>query len=93
MPKNAVLGSILSLGLLFGSLVYGQMGMPQQNVSGKRHPNLAAAQRLCDQAFEKIQAAQSANEFDMSGHAAKAKDLLEQASKELKQAAMTANKH
>jgi hypothetical protein len=93
MPKNAVLGSILSLGLLFGSLVYGQIGMPQQNVSGKRHPNLAAAQRLCDQAFEKIQAAQSANEFDMSGHAAKAKDLLEQASKELKQAAMTANKH
>ena len=58
MPKNAVLGSILSLGLLFGSLVYGQMGMPQQNISGKRHPNLAAAQRLCDQAFEKIQAAQ-----------------------------------
>jgi hypothetical protein len=93
MPKNAVLGSILSLGLLFGSLVYGQMGMPQQNVSGKRHPNLAAAQRLCDQAFEKIQTAQSANEWDMSGHAAKAKELLEQASHELKQAAESANKH
>jgi len=93
MPKNAVLGSILSLGLLFGSLVYGQMGMPQQNVSGKRHPNLAAAQRLCDQAFEKIQAAQQANEWDMSGHAAKAKELLDQASHELKQAAESANKH
>jgi hypothetical protein len=93
MPKNAVLGSILSLGLLFGSLVYGQMGMPQQNISGKKHPNLAAAQRLCDQAFEKIQAAQSANEWDMSGHAAKAKELLEQASHELKQAAESANKH
>ena len=93
MPKNAVLGSILSLGLLFGSLVYGQMGMPQQNISGKRHPNLAAAQRLCDQAFEKIQTAQSANEWDMSGHAAKAKELLEQASHELKQAAESANKH
>jgi F0F1-type ATP synthase membrane subunit b/b' len=93
MPKNAVLGSILSLGLLFGSLVYGQMGMPQQNVSGKRHPNLAAAQRLCEQAFEKIQAAQQANEFDMSGHAAKAKELLDQANHELKQAAESANKH
>jgi F0F1-type ATP synthase membrane subunit b/b' len=92
MPKNAVLGSILSLGLLFGSLVYGQMGMPQQNVSGKRHPNLAAAQRLCEQAFEKIQAAQQANEFDMSGHAAKAKELLDQANHELKQAAESANK-
>jgi hypothetical protein len=93
MPKNAVLGSILSLGLLFGSLVYGQMGMPQQNISGKKHPNLAAAQRLCDQAFEKIQAAQSANEWDMSGHAAKAKELLDQANHELKQAAESANKH
>jgi hypothetical protein len=93
MPKNAVLGSILSLGLLFGSLVYGQMGMPQQNVSGKRHPNLAAAQRLCEQAFEKIQAAQQANEFDMSGHASKAKELLDQANHELKQAAESANKH
>jgi hypothetical protein len=93
MPKNAVLGSILILGLLFGSLVYGQMGMPQQNVSGKRHPNLAAAQRLCEQAFEKIQAAQQANEFDMSGHASKAKELLDQANHELKQAAESANKH
>lgn len=93
MPKNAVLGSILTLGLLFGSLVYGQMGMPAQNISGKRHPNLAAAQRLCDQAFEKIQAAQQANEWDMSGHAAKAKELLDQASHELKQAAEAANKH
>jgi len=93
MPNNAVLGSILSLGLLFGSLVYGQMGMPQQNVSGKRHPNLAAAQRLCEQAFEKIQAAQQANEFDMSGHASKAKELLDQANHELKQAAESANKH
>jgi hypothetical protein len=93
MPKNAVLGSILSLGLLFGSLVYGQMGMPQQNVSGKRHPNLAAAQRLCEQAFEKIQAAQQANEFDMSGHASKANELLDQANHELKQAAESANKH
>ncbi|MGA8489601.1 MAG: hypothetical protein WB711_04215 [Terriglobales bacterium] len=92
MPRNAVLGRMLSVGLLFGSLVYAQTGMPAHNVSGKKHPNLAAAQRLCDQAFEKIQAAQSANEFDLGGHAAKAKDLLEQASKELKQAAMSSNK-
>ena len=93
MPKNAVLGSILSLGLLFGSLVYGQMGMPQQNISGKRHPNLAAAQRLCDQAFEKIQAAQQANEWDMQGHAQKAKNLLDEVNNELKLAAGAANKN
>jgi hypothetical protein len=46
------------------------------------------------QAMEKISAAQVANEFDMEGHAAKAKELLEQAEKEIGQAAeaATANK-
>jgi hypothetical protein len=65
---------------------------PVENV-GKRHPNLAAAQRLTHQAWEKISAAQQANEFDMQGHAAKAKDLLDQANTELKAAAEAANAH
>jgi hypothetical protein len=34
---------------------------PEQDVSGGRHPNLAAAQHLCDQASNKITAAQHAN--------------------------------
>jgi F0F1-type ATP synthase membrane subunit b/b' len=66
---------------------------PVDNVSGKRHPNLAAAQRLSTRAYEKIVAAQQANEWDMAGHAQKAKDLLDQANRELKAAAETANKH
>jgi hypothetical protein len=37
-------------------------------------------------------AAQKANEWDMRGHAQKAKELLEQANSELKQAAEAANK-
>lgn len=65
----------------------------QPGQTGGRHPNLAAAQRFLDQAFQKITAAQEANEFDMNGHAAKAKELLEQADKELKQAAEAANKN
>lgn len=64
---------------------------PAQNVSAKKHPNLAAAQRLTDQAFQKLTASQQANEFDEGGHAAKAKDLLDQASKEMKQAAQSDN--
>jgi hypothetical protein len=92
MQKKRVLsGSMLGIALLFGSLVYAQKP-PVENINPKKHPNLAAAQRLCDQAFEKIQAAQGANEWDMSGHAAKAKELLDQASRELKQAALVANK-
>ena len=64
---------------------------PAQNVSPKAHPNLAAAQRLVLQATEKLDAAQKANEFDMGGHAQKAKDLLVQASAEIKLAAEAAN--
>src|SRR5579859_5910970 len=53
---------------------------PAKNVSGKKHPNIAAAQELSHKAFEKLELAQKANEFDMDGHAQKAKDLLDQAS-------------
>jgi len=66
--------------------------LPKKNISAARHPNLAAAQRLSQQAFEKIVAAQQANEWDMQGHAQKAKDLLDQANKELKAAAQAANR-
>ncbi len=65
---------------------------PVQNVSPSHHPNLAAAQHLATQAFEKIVAAQKANEWDMGGHAQKAKELLEQVNSELKLAAEAANK-
>lgn len=84
--RTMVFGSVLGLGLLTSGFVAGQ------DVSGRRHPNLAAAQRLIDQAYAKISAAQDANEFDMSGHAARAKDLLDQANREIKLAAETANR-
>jgi hypothetical protein len=93
---NVVLGSTLGIALLSGSLAYAQepgaMKAPAENISARRHPNLAAAQRHCLEAFEKITAAQQANEWDLEGHAAKAKELLDQASRELKEAALGANK-
>lgn len=92
MRKNLLFGPALVLALLCSSALYAQK-KPVRNVSGKRHPNLAAAQQHCSMAFQKITAAQEANEFDMDGHAAKAKDLLEQADKELKAAAEAANKN
>lgn len=81
-----VLGAMLSAGVAYAA-------KPVDNVSMKKHPNLAAAQRLVTQAWEKIGAAQKANEFDMGGHAQKAKDLLDQVNVELKAAAETANAH
>ena len=80
---SAFLGSALFIGGLAGGLAIAQPA----------HPNLAAAKNLCHQAFAKISAAQTANEWDMQGHAKKAKDLLEQANNELKQAAQSANKN
>jgi len=58
----------------------------------KHHPNLLAADKAIDHAWEKIVAAQLANEFDMEGHAQKAKDALEVAVKEIKAAAQVADK-
>jgi hypothetical protein len=43
-------------------------------------------------AYDKIIEAQKANEWDMAGHAQKAKDLLDQVNSELKLAAQAANK-
>ncbi|MGB9458505.1 MAG: hypothetical protein WCB12_20820 [Bryobacteraceae bacterium] len=65
---------------------------PERDISGRRHPNLEAAQRLTHQAWEKVVAAQQANEFDMKGHAQKAKELLDEANRELKLAAEAANR-
>lgn len=81
---------LLGLFLLTGAVAPAQR--PKDNVSAARHPNIAAAQRLCTQAWEKIVAAQQANEFDMQGHAQKAKEMLDQVNKELKLAAEAANK-
>jgi hypothetical protein len=64
---------------------------PADNVGRHRHPNLAAAQRLSTKAYEKVVAAQQANEWDLGGHAQKAKDLLDEVNRELKAAAETAN--
>lgn len=86
--RRAVSLAVLGVALLAGSAFAGK---PARNVSAGRHPNLAAAQRLSQQAFEKISAAQRANEWDMNGHAKKAKELLEQVNDELKQAALAAN--
>jgi hypothetical protein len=55
------------------------------------HPRLRVAQDLVDQAFNKVVEAQRYNEFDMGGHAQRAKDLLRQASHEIALAAQAAN--
>ena len=66
--------------------------MPMQNIDPQRHGNLAAAQNLVVQAFERLSDAQVANDYQLGGHVARAKDLLRQANEEIKYAAETANR-
>jgi SOS response regulatory protein OraA/RecX len=58
----------------------------------RHHGNLRAAQRLIEKAIDKVTAAQVANEYDMEGHAARAKELLDRAYDEIKLSAMAANR-
>jgi hypothetical protein len=59
----------------------------------KGHPNLKAAEANLAKAWTSITKAQEANEFDMEGHAAKAKDAIKLASDEIKLAAEAATKN
>ena len=89
--KTRVVSAILGSLLLVGGVAIAQR--PKENISPERHPNLAAAQRLSQQAWERIVAAQQANEWDLGGHAEKAKRLLDEVNAELKLAAETSNRN
>ena len=82
--SKIVLGSVLCLASFTGGALVAQ---------GGRHPNLRAAQDLINQAYDRITAAQEANEWDMGGHAARAKNLLNQAKGEIRLAAEAAKRH
>lgn len=64
---------------------------PVENINPAKHGNLAAAQQLVRQAFDRITLAQQDHDYDLGGHAGKAKDLLRQANDALKLAAESAN--
>jgi hypothetical protein len=69
------------------------LAVAQKKPDGKyAHPNLMAADKLCAQAFAKLEAAQTANEYDLGGHAKKAKELIKQAQDEIKLATAAADK-
>jgi len=89
MSKIAAAVAALTLVAAFPALA----SEPAENINSSKHPNLAKAQHLSREAFDHITKAQKANEFDMEGHAARAKELLQQVNDELKLAAKAANKN
>ena len=90
--KLPMMGKLI-IGCVALALLFGFASCRSERVDPRRHPNLAAAQTFIERAMERISDAQSANDFDMDGHAAKAKTLLEQAYSEVKLAALAANAH
>src|ERR1700730_11051002 len=66
MIKNRIIVGILGAFLLLGAVATAQK--PARNISGARHPNLAAAQRLSRQAWQRVVDAQQADEWDMQVH-------------------------
>ena len=84
---NVLVVSFLVIGIVSAGVAVNAVDV------GHRHGNLRAAQKLIERALDKITAAQVANEYDMEGHAARAKDLLDQAYDEIKLAAMAANRN
>jgi|HubBroStandDraft_5_1064220.scaffolds.fasta_scaffold1051281_1 hypothetical protein len=92
MKRLAV--SLVFLGAALGAVAtvsYAQP--PEQDISSFRHGNLAQAQAFVAQAFDCMTAAQQANEYQLGGHASRAKELLRQASEEMKLAAIESNRN
>jgi hypothetical protein len=84
---------ILLIGGIMIAVMSAGIALYAGNVKHARHPNLAAAQTFIEKAIQKVSEAQKANEFDMDGHAAKAKALLDEAYSEIKLVALAANRH
>ena len=87
--KRVLLNSMLGAALFCTCVTLAQE--PVQDIDHHRHPNLAEAQHLLAQANNYIVTAQKDNRYDLHGHAQKARELLAQASDELKRAAEDAN--
>ena len=89
MKRNIPLVAGVTMFAGLGSLVIVAQ-TPNVNI-GNRHGNLRAAQQSIVQAYQQIEAAQNANNYNLGGHADRAKVLLRQADEELRLAADSAN--
>ncbi len=88
--KNVFLG-VLGVALIGGGVLLAQR--PVENIDPHRHSNLAAAQHDLQEAWGKTDEAQRENKDELGGHASKAKEHIEAADRELKEAAEYADHH
>ena len=90
IKKDMLVGTALGLVLgCSGALIAQQ---PVVDI-GNRHGNLRAAQQYIQAAWQRIDSAQIDNNYNLGGHAGRAKELLVQADEELRLSANVANQH
>lgn len=89
--NRTVLKAIAAAAAFTAMIACSTAQVPVVNIDPARHGNLAAAQELVLQAFDRLSQAQEANNSQLGGHAARAKELLREANEEIKAAAITAN--
>jgi negative regulator of sigma E activity len=80
---------VLTAGLVTAATVV--IAQTVQNVDPGRHGNLASAQSLIAQAYQRMTEAQQSNNYELGGHATRAKQLLSEAANEIGLAAATAD--
>ena len=90
IKKEMFVGTALGLVLGCSGVLIAQQ--PVVDI-GNRHGNLRAAQQYIQAAWQRIDSAQVDNNYNLGGHAGRAKDLLVQADEELRLAANVANQH
>jgi hypothetical protein len=88
--KNLLMLVALGGAVVAAGCATAQAGNPPVDI-GDRHGNLRAAQELIQQAYARINRAQADNDSQLGGHAQRAKDLLSEASEELRLAANVSN--
>lgn len=85
------LKSLLTAGVLACAVTTAFAQEPAQNIDPARHGNLAAAQNMVREAYDRVGTAQAINADQLGGHAARAKELMREANDEIKLAAIVAN--
>jgi hypothetical protein len=90
IKKISMLGIALCAAFALSAVLFAQQ--PPVRVGGK-HGNMRAPRQLIQQAWQKVDEAQKDNNYNLGGHAGKAKELLSQASEEIRLSADAANSH
>ena len=89
--KTLYLAIVLALGMTFFGISFAQR--PETDIDAHKHANLAEAQHHIAQAVESAKKAEAEHPAEYGGHAGKAIQALDQANRELKEAAEFYDQH